>query len=813
MTEVGNKITRLPNGLQQRQQWCVAGPDKAPYVEGPNGLYRASPVKGPWLTFTQACELAEKHGAKIGYILTKDDPFTCIDLDIKDANSKDAQGNYLPQHKWTTPGDLLWYEGIVQAANSYTEMSSSGKGIHVWVEATIPEGRRDRGIEVYSAERFIICTGNEIESVKYQHLLGVAVPSIKQCEGRPIANRQRLVESIVGSFGTAGAKIELEEVDQVLPDQEIWERASTAGNAEKFVDLCNGNWHKYNFPSQSEADLALMSMFTFYSESNEQCRRMFRLTALGKREKAVKNDVYLDRTLKIIRGRQETEKKVDIKIDAAALALKKQIQEEVVADRKPDVSALINKLQMQALEAGGPSTEQQLVDSLPQPPEVEGISWPPGVMGAIASFVYNSAQRPVKEVAIAAALGFMAGVAGKTYVYNETGLNLYLILIARSGIGKEALHSGISYIMRNIGSRTPAGQEFVMFSDFASGPALMKACNEFQSFINVSGEWGRKLKRLAAEDGRDGAMAQLRTVMTNLYSKSGPASIVGGINYSNSDNNVAALDGINYSMVGETTPGTFYESLTPSMMEDGFLSRFNLIEYTGGRPPPNENIQTVMHPDFANHLTSIVINSKKLIEQHQHIEVQMSPESKKALDEFNQLCDDKINEAGDNEMVRQMWNRAHLKALRVSCLLAVADNFVAPVVMQQHSAWALELIHKDLATMKNKIEGGDIGLDDDSRMTKLISILKDYLKGKVPASYNIDKKLIDQGIVPRRYLQVRTSQVNSFVKHRLGSTAALDQVIRAALDNGYIMEVDRTKLIDNFGSFGRCFRIIVLPTT
>ena len=315
-----DKLLNIPQELCDRAQWCIAGDDKAPFIGTEQNLFRAKVNEGPWLTFEQASSIAAKLNRNIGFVLTKDDPFVCIDLDIKDGDSKDAKGNYLPQHQWTPIDQLNWYQGIVLAAQSYTEMSAGGKGIHVWVKGEFGEGRRGHGIEVYSQERFIIFTGKSICDVKYQHLLGRVVPLPVESESLPIQERQQLIESIVSEFSKAEVKIELEEVEAELTDEVLWEKAATAGNSEKFIDLCNGKWQQYGFPSQSEADLALMSIFTFYSKSNAQCRRMFRQTALGKRDKAVKNDVYIDRTLKIIRSRQEREagETKDISIDLFA---------------------------------------------------------------------------------------------------------------------------------------------------------------------------------------------------------------------------------------------------------------------------------------------------------------------------------------------------------------------------------------------------------------------------------------------------------------------------------------------------------------
>ena len=46
-----------------------------------------------------------------------------------------------------------------------------------------------------------------------------------------------------------------------------------------------------------------------------------------------------------------------------------------------------------------------------------------------------------------AALGLLAGVCGRAFTVSGKGLNLYLILVARSGVGKEAMHCGVAKLI------------------------------------------------------------------------------------------------------------------------------------------------------------------------------------------------------------------------------------------------------------------------------------------------------------------------------------------------------------------------------
>jgi hypothetical protein len=750
----------------------------------------------------EAAALYPSYG--IGYILAKTDPYTCIDLDIKNAhNEKD-------QLKWTSQEAISRFWKIIEKFDSYTERSASGQGFHIWVKGHIGAGCRRDGVEVYSQERFIVFTGNVVID-------------------KDIEERQELLDILVGEIRNINdVKIELIDREQTEEDVVIWTRAREADNADKFIMLCGGDWSGY--PSQSEADTALLSMFTFYSKSNTQVRRMFRATELGQRAKATKNDAYLNRTLRLIRGREAKEEEYQTAGALAAAALLARLRNPaplagnaLTAPANAGQSAPHNAAPQATHTEQTPSStdteviedEEDYIDPLDAIGPAEetdsiGLSWPPGAIGAIAQHIFQGAPRPVKEVAIVSALGLFAGICGKAFCIPQSGLNLYIVLVAKSAIGKEAMHSGIAGILAGIRDSVPIGMNFVDFSEYASGPALSKAVATNQSFVNISGEWGRKLRRLGQEDGHDGPMQQLRTVMTNLYQKSGPQAIVGGITYSDKEKNIASVSGVAYSMIGETTPTTFYEALTDNMMEDGFLSRFTIIEYTGLRPAANPVAIKPLHPMLSELLCSLMTRAIDLNARYITQEVKMDANASKILHAFDLECDIHINSSED-EGFRQMWNRAHLKACRISALLAVADDHINPVISKDHATWALDVIRRDIGVMGRRIDAGDIGIGDNAREKKVITLMHRYLKHGVPASYGISKEMQEAGIVPRKFFQMSTAKINAFTNHRGGQSAAVDQTMKSMIDSGYAVEVPKEKLQKDYNFFGKAYRILTLP--
>jgi hypothetical protein len=435
------------------------------------------------------------------------------------------------------------------------------------------------------------------------------------------------------------------------------------------------------------------------------------------------------------------------------------------------------------------------------------LTWPPGRSGRIARLIYERSYSPVREVATAATLGLLAGVCGRAYrTYTGKDLALYIILIARSGIGKDSTHDCLPMMLKM--ASVPLADRFVRSQDFVSGEALHKELLREPGFLALQGEFGRKLKRMA--NPTDTPMQNLRTVMTNAYGK----QHLEGKSYSNAENSMVGVDWPALSFLGETTPSTFLECLTPDMMADGFLSRFLSITYQGDRPLPNRDRNFELDPEdlsFWKALVGHMIPFQSPINSPAPCVVEPNDDAREKLERFEIDCIDALNRT-DDESERQVWSRAHLKVLKVASLLAVADNCFNPVVRIEHVAWARVLVSEDIATFQSRKRSGDIGLGDDARERKIIMLLKDYLLSPPKQSYKVPAGMQQNSIVPRSYLQMRTATLPAFANHRFGSAKALDETLRSLVDSGWVMEVDKLKVIEAYSYHGKAYRVLKLPS-
>ena len=269
---------RIPAELRQRPQWLLAAPnDKGEFkvpttVDGEGKTRPSNTNRSAWLPFPVACQEATTRGLRIGYCIAEDDPFACIDLDVKDKDNAPDK-----PESWTTPEQFDRFHRIVHDFDSYTELSQSGKGLHIWVAGKIGSGKNRDGVELYSETRFIVCTGN-VHSDK------------------PIADRQTLLARLHAQLGGSNRpRMVLDpEGDSDDTGLSLAAQALECGSDE-LKRLFAGDYQG-RYKSQSEADMALIMMLAKISKSNKAVWDAFMESGLGQRDKA-EDPGYRRRTL------------------------------------------------------------------------------------------------------------------------------------------------------------------------------------------------------------------------------------------------------------------------------------------------------------------------------------------------------------------------------------------------------------------------------------------------------------------------------------------------------------------------------------
>jgi primase-polymerase (primpol)-like protein len=191
----------------------------------------------------------------VGFVFTLDDPYCGIDLD-KCVNP--ASGAINDQAR-----------EIVDALQSYTELSPSGTGLHIIVRATLSaKGRKRDAIEIYDRGRYFTVTGQPFE----QPL-------------RPICDQQGEVDRLYATLRPATRSTRRKSKSRLLvgpelPDSTVIDCILASTHGRTFSVLYGGNAASRH-SSHSEADLALTGILATYIGNNpKQIDRIFRGSAL-----------------------------------------------------------------------------------------------------------------------------------------------------------------------------------------------------------------------------------------------------------------------------------------------------------------------------------------------------------------------------------------------------------------------------------------------------------------------------------------------------------------------------------------------------
>lgn len=245
---------RVPQELKDLPQWVcwqlVDDPGKDRKKKVPVDPRTGGPARSndpaTWASYEDALEGKDRFRTDGIGIMFANGIFG-IDLD----HCIDEQGQLLP-----------FAQEIVDAVQSYAELSPSGTGLHILCAGQLPEGRRRRGsVEMYSEGRFFTVTGCQIGA---EYEFSDCTERVKEMHRKYLWEPEKPREAPASPPRNAAFEMSPEEVIR---------RASAARRGgERFADFMAGRWSHLNIGdgSQSCADQAFCNVLAFWCQRDEE---------------------------------------------------------------------------------------------------------------------------------------------------------------------------------------------------------------------------------------------------------------------------------------------------------------------------------------------------------------------------------------------------------------------------------------------------------------------------------------------------------------------------------------------------------------
>lgn len=254
--------SKVPQELKNVKQWvCFKKNSKIP-ISSINGLGAKANDPTTWDTYYNALNYYQNHLTTIGGLgFELANGYFGVDLDDIESES-----------------DKAIRDDFITKLNSYTEISQSGKGIHIICRGNLPSGNRRKGnVEMYDAGRYFAMTGNIYPNSTL--IIGDCTNIILSLHQKYLADKEVEKPTYVVSHHDFDDNGELK--NSILTDDEVIAKIKKSKQAMMFYALWDGNYESLKYASHSDADGALCMILAFWCSGNrDQIDRLFRKSGL-----------------------------------------------------------------------------------------------------------------------------------------------------------------------------------------------------------------------------------------------------------------------------------------------------------------------------------------------------------------------------------------------------------------------------------------------------------------------------------------------------------------------------------------------------
>lgn len=746
----------IPEELRKLPNWVSfkIGPDrnpvtgkliKTPFIPGTDR--KASPMnEKDWRSFEEAAA----HGVP-ALAITRELGLILIDLD--------GDGK--------TPIKEALMEQIMETFPGYQELSSSQAGVHILVygKMSSPTGLHRQNVEMYSHSRFCIFTGNVIEGQDH----------IQQANPTAL---QWLEEEMMTQMEVQA--VDLVELPEREADKKILEDCQKKFGV-KFTYLYTGAWQKVGeYPSQSEADHALIGMLADLTYTNSQVKRLFEKSALYRPKKA--RD-YVKYSLLRIRANQQREAS---NLEFIEIMLKKARPLQIRAKVETDFSR--------------------------NDPRVFDV--PDGLLLEFYQTYMRIGRYAVREAALIAAMVTALSLFQRRYqTHTRLALNMWLFLLGPAGAGKEIINQGPSRLFKMARADMPG----VFGGEFRSSPAVEEALKDSLRHCAYHPECGSWLKALCSENSGV-TWQQLRTKLTDSYTKGNDVMTLRQVKREKGAPKPAShLVRPCLTIYGECVAEDFYTAVGTGQVAGGFIPRFSVMEIDRDTIPldANDNDGSInrdllenVHRLAANALVNDITDENA----EPHI-VGITQEARSRFNAFVRETRERYIKGAEGLSVMEgtLLSRAGEKISKVATLLAVCRDQHDPRVILDDIEWAILFVRVTDGRMTSQLVSGEFDTAAHHQRDIVANkLLQAYLlpteqreTGKNAQYFKTKQLCRAKEAVPYGWLSEKVRTLNPFKHDKRGFAMALDAALRDMMNSGEIIVVDGQLALEKFGTRGK----------
>ncbi len=682
-------IQNIPQRLVELDQWVAwkfsktdNGVTKVP-ISAKTGHKASTTNSHDWSSFDEALKEFQDDRvlAGIGFVLTPDDCFTGIDLDV----CLDESGNF------------IWGKEIFDYLATYTEVSPSGRGVKLIVEGCKPPhvGCQRKGlgpdqsgqIEIYDHSRFFAITGRRLSDSHAE-----------------IAAKQDELTQICQYFWPETSQKTSPSTDRSTDSPNEIERRAIAYLDAMPPAISGSGGHSQTYAAATalvhgfgiEASDALAILTQHY---NPRCVPPWSDQDLQHKINQAATKPH-DRPFGWLRDECTSQP-----LDEVDLS---QFNVRVSKEEEPDDDAPIEPAS--SIEDPGPLPERLLRV--------------PGFVNEVMDHCLDTAPYPNPVMAFCGALALQAFLAGRRVRDpGDNRTNLYLLGLAHSAAGKDWPRKLNVRILQQIGVADQTGERF------ASGEGLQDALHLTPAMLFQTDEIDGLLQSISKS--KDARYEQLMSTLLTMYSS---ANSVYPMRRKAGKEAAGVIDQPNLVIFGTAIPNHYYAALSERMLTNGLFARMLIFECgkrgKGQEPKirevPESIIETAtwwqeFQPGPAGNLPNrspvpaIVphdVDAERLL-----VEARVSAETQY----------EKAEEASD-PVGTTVWGRVSEQTRKLALLHAISRRCRNPVVDAASAQWAIEVVEHQTRRMLFKA-ADHVALNAFDAMAKeLVRYLKNWKK-------------------------------------------------------------------------------------